>query len=51
MQIFWLMVIEGFPSVIIAVLTILFWFKGKSRETIMVLEGKMDSGTIIDDRF
>ena len=45
------MVIEGAPSVIIAALTILFWFKGKSRETILVLEGKMAQDTIIDDRF
>ena len=50
-EIFWLMFIEGIPSVLVAILTLLFWFKGKSRETIMVLEGKMGKDTIIDDRF
>ena len=50
-QIFWLMVIEGIPSVVIAVFTLLFWFKGKSRESIMILEGKIDRNTIIEDKF
>ena len=45
------MVIEGAPSIIIMILTVFFWFKGSSRETILMQEGKLSKNTIIDDRF
>ena len=50
-QILWMMVVEGAPSVILAILTLLFWFKGKSRETVMVLEGHIERGTIVEEGF
>ena len=50
-DIFRLMLIEGAPSILIMILTVFFWFKGKSRETILIQQGKLNKDTIIDDRF
>ena len=36
---------------ILGVLTLLFWRRGRSRESVLALEGKLAEGTIIEDRF
>ena len=43
------MLIQAIPAVILGILTVFFWKKGRSRESVLILEGKLDRDTIIDD--